>query len=64
MLLSMLSTWTTYEQFLTMTWLLMHIPASVKLATADAPVVSFVSKGQRAIFGGGLSLPGVEVFFH
>jgi len=63
MLLSMLSTWTAYEQFLTMTWLLIHIPASVELATADAPVVSFVSRGQRAMFGGGLSLPGVEISF-
>jgi hypothetical protein len=64
MLLSLLSTWTAYEQFLTMTWLLLRVPTSVELATGDAPVVSFFSKGQGlAMFGGGLGLPGAEVFF-
>jgi hypothetical protein len=47
-----------------MTWHLQRVPASVELATADAPVVSIVRDGQsRVLFSGGLSFPGVEVSF-
>lgn len=63
MVMSILSTHTAFEEFLTMNWLLVHVP-SLELVTADAPVVSFVSDGHgRAMFGGGLRLSGIEVFF-
>jgi hypothetical protein len=64
MAVSILSTHMEFEEFLTMNWLLVRVPGSVEFVTADAPVVSFVPDGQgRAMFGGGLRLPGVEVSF-
>lgn len=62
--MSLGSSYTVYQELMTMRWHLLNLEAGNTLVTCDAPVVVFLPDSRaRAAFGGGLREPGVEVVF-
>jgi hypothetical protein len=52
------------KQLLTMTWCICDAPSGEFFITGDCPMAVFVPiTGRKAMFGGGLALPAVEVTF-
>ena len=64
MLMSLLMTEDVHRQLLEMNWYLCRAPSSSYFICSDSPLVCFVLDSDgKAAFGGGYSLPAVEVTF-
>lgn len=64
MLLNLMMTEDIHLQLLEMNWCLCRAPSNSHFICSDSPLVCFVLDGDgRAAFGGGYSLPSVEVTF-
>jgi Protein of unknown function (DUF4238) len=51
------------QQMITMNWCICDAPSDAFFITGDCPLTSFVPVGSKAMFGGGLALPAVELTF-